>query len=66
MTNTTSAAPTRRGEYRGTQMDCARRGDITEEMHYVAWRENLPVELVRDEVARGRAIIPANKNHTNL
>ncbi|AFY73150.1 thiamine biosynthesis protein ThiC [Synechococcus sp. PCC 7502] len=66
MTNTTSAAPTRRGIYRGTQMDCARRGEITEEMHYVAWRENLPVELVRDEVARGRAIIPANKNHTNL
>ncbi len=65
MTNMTSA-PTRRGVYRGTQMDCARKGDITEEMQYVAWRENLPVELVRDEVARGRAIIPANKNHTNL
>ncbi len=65
MTNTTSA-PTRRGAYRGTQMDCARKGDITEEMQYVAWRENLPVDLVRAEVARGRAIIPANKNHTNL
>ena len=56
----------RRGAYRGTQMHCARQGDITEEMQYVAWRENLPVELVRAEVARGRAIIPANKNHTNL
>jgi phosphomethylpyrimidine synthase len=47
-------------------MHCARQGIITEEMQYVAWRENLPVELVRSEVARGRAIIPANKNHTNL
>ncbi len=62
----TSTAPVRRGEYRGTQMHCARQGIITEEMQYVAWRENLPVELVRSEVARGRAIIPANKNHTNL
>jgi len=61
-----ASAPTRRGEYRGTQMHCARQGVITEEMQYVAWRENLPVELVRSEVARGRAIIPANKNHTNL
>ncbi|NJK60565.1 MAG: phosphomethylpyrimidine synthase ThiC [Oscillatoriales cyanobacterium SM2_1_8] len=56
----------RRGEFRGTQMLCARQGLITEEMQYVAWRENLPVELVRSEVARGRAIIPANKNHTTL
>jgi phosphomethylpyrimidine synthase len=47
-------------------MFCARQGLITEEMQYVAWRENLPVELVRSEVARGRAIIPANKNHTTL
>ncbi len=56
----------RRGEFRGTQMFCARQGIVTEEMQYVAWRENLPVELVRSEVARGRAIIPANKNHTTL
>jgi phosphomethylpyrimidine synthase len=47
-------------------MFCARQGIITEEMQYVAWRENLPVELVRSEVARGRAIIPANQNHTTL
>ncbi len=68
MTNENAAQKTlvRRGAYRGTQMHCARQGDITEEMQYVAWRENLPVELVRAEVARGRAIIPANKNHTNL
>jgi len=61
-----SSSPVRRGEFQGTQMHCARQGKITAEMRYVAWRENLPEELVRSEVARGRAIIPANKNHTNL
>jgi phosphomethylpyrimidine synthase len=49
-----------------TQMHYARRGIITEEMEYVAKRENLSPELVRDEVARGRLIIPANIKHTNL
>ena len=49
-----------------TQMHYARRGIITEEMIYVARREKLDPELVRDEVARGRMIIPANINHTNL
>ena len=49
-----------------TQMRYARRGLITEEMRYVARRENLAPELVRDEVARGRMIIPANIRHTNL
>src|ERR1019366_3411067 len=37
-----------------------------EEMQYVARREKLTAELVRDEVARGRMIIPANVRHTNL
>ncbi len=46
-----------------TQLQFAREGVITEEMAYVARRENLPPELVRDEVARGRMIIPANVNH---
>src|SRR3989449_8254510 len=46
-----------------TQMHYARRGEITHEMEFVAIREGLPPELVRDEVARGRAIIPANVNH---
>ncbi len=63
---TTDTNPKRRGEFRGTQMHRARKDEITEEMQYVAWRENMPVDLVRAEVARGRAIIPANKNHTNL
>ena len=49
-----------------TQMHYARQGVITEEMIYVAQRENLPPELVRSEVARGRMIIPANIRHTNL
>src|SRR3954454_21353572 len=49
-----------------TQMHYARRGIVTEEMHYVARREGLSGELIRSEVARGRMIIPANIHHTNL
>jgi phosphomethylpyrimidine synthase len=49
-----------------TQMHYARQGVVTEEMEYVARRERLAPELVRDEVARGRAIIPANIHHPNL
>jgi phosphomethylpyrimidine synthase len=46
-----------------TQLAYARRGEVTPEMEYVAIREGCAPELVRDEVARGRAIIPANVNH---
>src|SRR2546428_970973 len=46
-----------------TQMHFARQGTITPQMERVAERERLPVELVCDEVARGRLIIPANVNH---
>ena len=49
-----------------TQMHYARQGIVTEEMHYVAARETISPELVRSEVARGRMIVPANVNHTNL
>ncbi len=49
-----------------TQMHYARRGVVTEEMEYVARRERISPELVREEVARGRAIIPANIRHVNL
>ncbi|MBI4398585.1 MAG: phosphomethylpyrimidine synthase ThiC [Candidatus Omnitrophica bacterium] len=49
-----------------TQMHYARRGIITEEMQYVAQREQVEPEFVRSEVARGRAIIPANVHHENL
>ena len=47
-------------------MHYARKGQITGEMQFVAQRELLTPELVRDEVARGRMIIPANINHTIL
>jgi phosphomethylpyrimidine synthase len=49
-----------------TQMYYARRGTITQEMEYVAKREHVTGELIRQEVARGRMIIPANIHHTNL
>jgi len=44
----------------------ARQGQVTGEMEYVARREQLSPELVRDEVARGTMVIPANIHHTNL
>ncbi|MFV9511159.1 phosphomethylpyrimidine synthase ThiC [Tepidibacillus sp. LV47] len=46
-----------------TQMYYARQGIITPEMEFVAIRENVSPEFVRQEIARGRAIIPANINH---
>ncbi|TDW98373.1 phosphomethylpyrimidine synthase ThiC [Kribbella sp. VKM Ac-2566] len=46
-----------------TQLGHARAGVITEEMRYVALREGLDPEFVRAEVARGRAVIPANRQH---
>ena len=49
-----------------TQMHYARKGLTTEEMKFVARRERLEAGVVRDEVARGRMIIPANIRHTNL
>ena len=46
-----------------TQLQHARAGVVTDAMRRVAEKEELPAELVRDEVARGRMIIPANVNH---
>jgi phosphomethylpyrimidine synthase len=46
-----------------TQLHYARRGELTPEMQFVATREGVPAELVRDEIAAGRAILPANINH---
>ncbi|HEX5367428.1 MAG TPA: phosphomethylpyrimidine synthase ThiC [Acidimicrobiales bacterium] len=46
-----------------TQMHYARRGEVTPEMEFVALREGFDPAVVRDEVARGRAILPANVNH---
>jgi phosphomethylpyrimidine synthase len=51
---------------RVTQMFYARRGEVTREMEFVALREGMDPEFVRAEVARGRAIIPANINHLEL
>ena len=48
---------------RVTQMHYARRGEVTPEMEFVALREGMAPEFVRDEIARGRAILPANVNH---
>ena len=46
-----------------TQLEAARKGQITTEMEFVARREDLEPELIRDEVARGRMVIPANIHH---
>ena len=46
-----------------TQLTQAKSGQITPEMEYVAKREQLESELIRDEVAAGRMVIPANKVH---
>ncbi|HEY7791048.1 MAG TPA: phosphomethylpyrimidine synthase ThiC [Vicinamibacterales bacterium] len=58
--------PVLRGAGAVTQLHYARRGEITPEMEFIAVREGLDAEFVRSEVARGRAIIPANINHPEL
>jgi len=55
-----------RGDRNVSQMHYARNGEITEEMRFVAVRENVSPQFVCDEIARGRAIIPANVRHTEL
>jgi len=51
-----------------TQLQAAKTGTITDQVKFVAQTENLSAELVRDEIAAGRLVIPANKLHlkTNL
>src|SRR5215470_16053490 len=56
----------RSGDQNFSQMHHARRGVITEEMEYVGRKEKLTSEFIRDEVAAGRMIIPANINHPEL
>jgi phosphomethylpyrimidine synthase len=60
------SAREKRGDKNFSQMHYARQGIITEEMRFVAIRENVAPEFVRDEIARGRAIIPSNKRHLEL
>src|SRR5918995_7406886 len=56
----------RRGADNVTQLHYARKGIVTPEMEFIATREGFDAEFVRAEVARGRAIIPANINHPEL
>ncbi|OLT22887.1 phosphomethylpyrimidine synthase ThiC [Actinomadura sp. CNU-125] len=49
-----------------TQRGYARRGEITPEMEFVALREGVAPEFVRDELAAGRAVLPANVNHPEI
>ncbi|MGW0962719.1 phosphomethylpyrimidine synthase ThiC [Streptomyces gelaticus] len=49
-----------------TQLAYARRGEVTPEMEYVAIRENVGPEVVRAEIAAGRAVLPANVNHPEI
>jgi phosphomethylpyrimidine synthase len=55
-----------RGDGAVTQLHFARQGTVTPEMAFIAVREGFDPEFVRSEVARGRAIIPANVNHPEL
>jgi phosphomethylpyrimidine synthase len=69
-TNGLIPATLQRPVYRGrgvvTQLHYARRGEITPEMEFIALREGMEPEFVRSEVARRRAIIPANINHPEV
>ena len=55
-----------RGTGSVTQMTYAKNGEVTPEMEFVAIREGVEPVFVRDEIARGRAIIPANINHPEI
>src|SRR5271156_800849 len=60
------AGAARTGDSNMSQMHFARKGLITEEMAFVAHKEKLAAEFIRDEIAVGRMIIPANINHPEL
>lgn len=49
-----------------SQLECARRGEVTAAMATVARVEGVAPDLVRDAVARGHAVIPANPAHDHL
>ncbi|MDR3588508.1 MAG: phosphomethylpyrimidine synthase ThiC [Negativicutes bacterium] len=49
-----------------TQMDAARKGIITDQMRVVAAKEKMDADRLRELVAEGKVVIPANKNHLNL
>ena len=60
------AEAARSGDGNVSQIHFARKGLLTEEMLFVAERENVTPEFIRQEVAAGRMIIPANVNHPEL
>ncbi len=49
-----------------TQMDAAKKGIITKEMEIVSKKESIDVEILREKIATGQVVIPANKNHKSL
>ncbi len=49
-----------------TQIEAAKKGIVTPQMEIVAKKENIDVEVLRERIARGTVVIPANKNHTAL
>ncbi|WP_425060307.1 5-hydroxybenzimidazole synthase [Sporomusa carbonis] len=49
-----------------TQMDAAKKGIITKQMRIVAQEENIDPDVLRQSVADGKVVIPANRNHINL
>lgn len=49
-----------------TQLSAARKRMTTAQMEVVAAQENIKVEALRDLIAAGRVVIPANKNHSSL
>ncbi|RKD30532.1 phosphomethylpyrimidine synthase ThiC [Thermohalobacter berrensis] len=49
-----------------TQMDAAKKGIITKEMEIVSEKEQIDIELLRQSIAEGKVVIPANKNHKSL
>jgi phosphomethylpyrimidine synthase len=60
------AARRKRGDTNFSQLHYARKGVITEEMQFIAIREDVSPEFVRSEIAEGRAIIPANICHPEI
>src|SRR5690348_5352570 len=54
------------GRGTGTQLSWAKAGVLTDEMRFVAAREDVDPEFVRAEVAAGRAVLPANKRHPEI
>jgi phosphomethylpyrimidine synthase len=63
---TLAATAAANGSRNVSQMHYARQGVVTEEMAFVAGCEKIEPELVRSEIARGRAIIPASVHHKSL